>query len=84
MPSFWRRSWATPVGLIIRPTLGMDIIRDRNPNFVRLSDGSVRNGYTVKLMNHAPVARTFQLEVSGMPVQELRSSACRRTRIPSS
>jgi cytochrome c oxidase accessory protein FixG len=60
------------VGLITRPTLGMDIIRDRNPNFVRLSDGSVRNGYTVKLMNHAPIARNFQLEVSGIPVQKLQ------------
>jgi cytochrome c oxidase accessory protein FixG len=49
--------------LVTRPTLGLDVLRDRNPTFVRLSDGSVRNGYTLKLMNHAPVPRTFVLTV---------------------
>jgi cytochrome c oxidase accessory protein FixG len=38
-------------GLLTRPTFGVDLIRDRNPAFVRLSDGSVRNGYTVRILN---------------------------------
>ena len=49
--------------LATRATLGLDVLRDRNPTFVRLSDGSVRNGYTLKLMNHAPVARKLVLSV---------------------
>jgi len=49
--------------LATRPTLGLDVLRDRNPTFVRLSDGSVRNGYTLKLMNHASTARTLVLSV---------------------
>jgi cytochrome c oxidase accessory protein FixG len=57
--------------LITRPTLGLEVIRDRNPNFVRLSDGSIRNGYTVKVMNHAPEARTFLLSVSDIKVSDL-------------
>jgi polyferredoxin len=36
-----------------RSTLGIDVIPDRNPLFVTLSDGSVRNSYTLKLMNRS-------------------------------
>ncbi len=39
------------------------MLRDRNPTYVRLSDGSVRNGYTLKLMNHAATARKLVLSV---------------------
>ena len=51
------------VSLVTRHTLGLDVIRDRNPNFVALADGSVRNGYTLKLMNHADTAREFILSI---------------------
>ncbi len=57
--------------LVTRPTLGLDVLRDRNPNFVRLSDGAVRNGYTIKLMNHAAEARTLTLSVAGDNIREL-------------
>jgi cytochrome c oxidase accessory protein FixG len=49
--------------LVTRATLGLDVLHDRNPTFVRLSDGSVRNGYTLKVMNHAPQPRTLVLTV---------------------
>ena len=49
--------------LATRATLGLDVLRDRNPTYVRLSDGSVRNGYTLKLMNHAAIGRTLVLTV---------------------
>ena len=32
------------------------MLHDRNPQFVTLSDGSIRNGYTVKLLNMIPRA----------------------------
>ena len=39
-----------------RPTLEINVLHDRNPLFVRLSDGGMRNGYTVKILNklHEP------------------------------
>ncbi len=54
-----------------RRTLDMDVLRDRNPNFVTLADGAVRNGYTLKLMNHASLPRDFHLSVSGLPIRRL-------------
>jgi IG-like fold at C-terminal of FixG, putative oxidoreductase len=32
-----------------------------------LSDGSVRNGYTVRLLNKSGVSRSFALDVGGVP-----------------
>jgi cytochrome c oxidase accessory protein FixG len=51
------------VSLVTRHSIGLDVLRDRNPDFVTLADGSVRNGYTLKLMNHADTARDFYLSV---------------------
>ena len=51
--------------LLTRTELELNSQRDRNPNFVRLSDGSVRNGYTVNVINKANVARVLRLEVEG-------------------
>ena len=36
---------------LLRSTLTLAVIRDRAPIFVRLSDGGVRNAYTLKLAN---------------------------------
>ena len=39
------------MALLLRPDLDVNVLRDRNPLYVKLSDGGVRNGYTVKLLN---------------------------------
>ncbi len=52
-------------GLSSRATLEVNVLRDRTPPFVRLSDGSVRNAYTVKIINKANSAREFQITVAG-------------------
>ncbi|MBU6471461.1 MAG: cytochrome c oxidase accessory protein CcoG, partial [Alphaproteobacteria bacterium] len=49
-----------------RATMGLDVLRDRNPTFIALSDGSVRNGYTLKLMNHADHARELILTIEDL------------------
>lgn len=49
-----------------RHTVAMDVLRDRNPAFVTLSDGSVRNGYTLKLMNRSGTARQLTLDLTGI------------------
>jgi len=54
-------------GLINRVELELNVYRDRNPNFVQLSDGSVRNGYTIKVVNKAHDERVLELHVEGDP-----------------
>jgi cytochrome c oxidase accessory protein FixG len=54
------------VSLATRSTIDLDVLRDRNPNFVTLADGAVRNGYTLKLMNRSLAPRTFLLSLEGV------------------
>jgi len=49
-----------------RQTLALDVIRDRNPDFVTLADGAIRNGYTLKLMNRQGAARQLRLNLAGI------------------
>ncbi len=60
------------VGLVTRSELDLNAQRDRNPNYVVLSDGSVRNGYNLKVLNKAQTARDFELRIEGDPAFELR------------
>jgi polyferredoxin len=53
------------VGLVLRETLDVNVLADRSPLFVRLSDGGVRNAYTVKLLNKTPDPRAFNITVTG-------------------
>jgi cytochrome c oxidase accessory protein FixG len=54
------------VALVTRSDLDMTVLRDRNPLFVTLSDGTIRNGYEVKVLNKSHAERRFQLEVEGL------------------
>ena len=53
-------------GLMTRDRLEMNVLHDRNPQYVVLSDGSVRNGYTVKLLNKIPEPRTVIVTMQGL------------------
>ncbi|MBI2717558.1 MAG: cytochrome c oxidase accessory protein CcoG [Rhizobiales bacterium] len=55
------------VTLIGRERFDVNVIADRNPLFVKLSDGSIRNGYTLKLLNMKQEMRTFRIVVDGLP-----------------
>jgi cytochrome c oxidase accessory protein FixG len=55
------------VGLILHSSLDFAIEHDRAPLFVRVQDGSVRNGYTVKIVNKTLTLKRFVLTVSGVP-----------------
>jgi cytochrome c oxidase accessory protein FixG len=55
-----------------RHSLDLDVLRDRNPNFVTLADGAVRNAYTLKLMNHSSKARHLTLSITGAPAREIK------------
>jgi cytochrome c oxidase accessory protein FixG len=66
------------VGLVMlgvwlnRTTLEVNVLRDRNPPFVRLSDGGVRNGFAVKILNKLHEPHTYTLGVAGLPGATLR------------
>jgi cytochrome c oxidase accessory protein FixG len=57
--------------LILRPDLDINVLHDRNPLYVKLSDGGIRNGYTIKLINKAPAPRDFRVTVKGLPGAEV-------------
>jgi polyferredoxin len=58
--------------LATRSSEGISVIHDRNPMFVRLSDGEIRNGFTVRILNKALVARDFALTVDGLSDVDLK------------
>jgi cytochrome c oxidase accessory protein FixG len=60
------------VALFSRTDLEINALHDRNPLFVRLSDGGVRNGYAIKILNKQAVPRFFSLTVSGVPGATMR------------
>lgn len=49
--------------LMTKSTLEIAAIPDRNPLFVTLSDGSVRNGYAIKISNKTHDHKIFKLEI---------------------
>jgi cytochrome c oxidase accessory protein FixG len=53
--------------LVTRDRLEVNVLHDRNPVAVTLTDGAVRNGYTVKLLNMMPEARNLTLSIDGLP-----------------
>jgi cytochrome c oxidase accessory protein FixG len=65
---------ALVVALLARDRLDLNVIHDRNPQFVVESDGSIRNGYAVKLLNMIPEPRVITVSIAGMPGAVLRAS----------
>jgi len=60
------------VALVMRPDLQVNVLHDRNPLYVKLSDGGVRNGYEVKLLNKLYLPRAFKISVEGLPGAQLK------------
>jgi cytochrome c oxidase accessory protein FixG len=58
--------------LASRGTEGLSVIHDRNPLYVRLSDGELRNGFTVRILNKALETRSFALSVEGLSDLDLK------------
>jgi cytochrome c oxidase accessory protein FixG len=58
--------------LATRQSEGISVIHDRNPVFVRLSDGELRNGFTVRILNKSLERRSFALAVDGLPDLDLK------------
>ncbi len=54
------------IALAMRPGIGLSVQHDRAPLFVRLADGNLRNGYTLKIVNKAEVPVTFEVTAKGL------------------
>jgi len=52
--------------LATRASVGINVIHDRNPMFVRLSDGAIRNAYTVRILNKRTEPRRFAFAADGV------------------
>lgn len=62
--------------LIFRAPVELHVLHDRNPVFVKLSGGEIRNGYTLKILNKTQTPQTYALELEGLdnPVMSIRSA----------
>jgi cytochrome c oxidase accessory protein FixG len=75
--------WAS-IGIAMLFTLGerarlsIDSAQDRNPMVVTLSDGQVRNGWTLKFRNMESRPRTIMLTMAGLPDGTLWTDAMDR------
>ncbi len=54
---------ALVVALFIRSDFSASVAPDRNPRFVTMSDGSIRNAYDLKLNNQTGDERKFQISI---------------------
>ena len=61
--------------LLTRSPLEMNVIHDRNPLFVKLSDGSVRNGYNITIINKHHEDKNYALTLQGIENTEIRVQA---------
>ena len=52
--------------LLTRSSLELNVLGDRNPLYTTLADGSIRNGYTVKILNKRHQGSVFDLQIEGL------------------
>jgi cytochrome c oxidase accessory protein FixG len=59
------------VALSSRSFTYLGVLHDRNPLYVALSDGSIRNAYTINISNKREHPRSYILAVDGLPGAKL-------------
>lgn len=74
---FYAAVWAAiGVGMLVhlglRERLKLNVVHDRNPQYVRVSDGSVRNGYTLRILNMVPTPRKVNVRLEGLDGATMR------------
>lgn len=58
--------------LISRSPLELAVLHDRNPLFVKLSNGDIRNGYDIKILNKTHEERHYTLRIEGIENASIR------------
>jgi len=62
-------------GLINRSASELHVLHDRNPLYVTLSDGTIRNGYDIRILNKTHEDILFSLSVEGIENAQIRVQA---------
>jgi cytochrome c oxidase accessory protein FixG len=57
--------------LATRRNDAVSVLHDRNPLYVRLADGSLRNAFAIRILNKNLETESFVLKVSGLPDAEV-------------
>ncbi|MEO7220913.1 MAG: FixG Ig-like domain-containing protein, partial [Devosia sp.] len=52
--------------LSLRTPISISVLHDRNPLFVTLKDGTIQNGFDVKILNMTPAPRQVHLTLDGI------------------
>jgi polyferredoxin len=74
---FYSVAWASVgvamlVHLTFRERLELNVVHDRNPQYVLESDGSLRNGYTLRVLNMVPTPRDVNISLVGLEGATMR------------
>ncbi|HZV20405.1 MAG TPA: cytochrome c oxidase accessory protein CcoG [Hyphomicrobiales bacterium] len=64
--------FVTLIGLSQKTLLDLNVVPDRNPLFVVLSDSSIRNGYMMRVINKRHESRSLSIRVEGLAQSSLR------------
>jgi cytochrome c oxidase accessory protein FixG len=59
-------------GLINKSNLELHALHDRNPLFVMLSNGKIRNSYTIKILNKSHEDKVYTLNIKGIDNFEMK------------
>ncbi len=65
--------------LVLRDRLHVNVLHDRNPASVLLSDGSIRNGYKVKILNMLAQPRSFEIKLEGLPGASMKLAGAEKS-----
>lgn len=63
------------VSLMMRPKLDVSVLRDRAPLYVTLSDGTVQNAYTIKILNKRHNLKSYVVTFDGLPASATLAAA---------
>jgi cytochrome c oxidase accessory protein FixG len=69
-------------GFLNRTEYELHVLRDRNPTFVRLADGSIRDGYTLKISNRGFEPQTAEIRFTGIDDVKLKTPGADATTGP--
>ncbi|MCJ9427750.1 cytochrome c oxidase accessory protein CcoG [Kordiimonas marina] len=79
--TFWYTAIISVVGLAMlyglthRADFELHVLHDRNPLYVTLSDGHIRNGYDIKILNKTHSDQHYALSVEGLEGAKIRIEA---------
>lgn len=60
------------IALLSRDRLEVNVLHDRNPQYVLESNGDIRNGYSIKILNMIAEPRVISLSIEGLPGATMR------------